>query len=173
MIVLYLISGIVLPILLLVLFLPTDLNLERNILINKSKDEVFAYLKSLKNQDNWSTWNLKDPNMKKKFKGTDCTIGFVAAWDSTDKNVGKGEQEIIKITEGERMDFELRFEKPMKATNNAFLTMKNSGNNSTTVSWGFSGVSKRPMNVMSWLMKGMITKSFDEGLSNLKKILEK
>ena len=173
MIALYIIAGIVLFIIMLVLIAPTDFKMEKEIVINKSKDEVFAYLKSLKNQDDWSPWNRKDPNMKKEFRGTDCTVGCLAAWDSQDKNVGKGEQEIIKITEGERVDFELRFEKPMKATNNAFLSAKSSGTNATTVTWGFSGVSKRPMNVMTLLMRGMLTKAFNEGLSNMKKILEK
>lgn len=173
MIALYIIGSLVLLIVILALVVPTGFRLEREIVINKPKDEVFTYLKSLKNQDNWSTWNLKDPNMKKEFRGTDCAVGCVAAWDSQDKNVGKGEQEIKRIVEGERVEFELRFEKPMKATNNAFLTAKSNGVNATKVSWGFSGVSKRPMNIMSLMMKGMITKAFDDGLSNLKKILEK
>jgi uncharacterized protein YndB with AHSA1/START domain len=173
MIALYIIAGIVLLIILLVLVAPTDFRMEREVVINKPKNEVFAYLKSLKNQDNWSVWSMKDPNMKKEYRGTDETVGFVSAWDSEDKNVGKGEQEIKKIVEGERIDFELRFEKPMKATNYASLTTKSTGNNQTTVAWSFRGESKRPMNVMSLLMKGMLKKAFDDGLSNLKKILEK
>lgn len=173
MIALYILGGLAVFVAGLVAVAPTDFKMEREIIVNKPKAEVFSYLRSLKNQDKWSTWNLKDPNMKKDFRGTDETVGFVAAWDSTDKNVGKGEQEIKKITEGERMDFELRFEKPMKATNNAYLTTTAIDPNKTKVVWGFSGVSKRPMNVMSLMMKGMMTKAFDEGLSNMKKILEK
>jgi hypothetical protein len=173
MIALYIVGGIVGLFGLLALVAPTDFKMEREIIINKPKDQVFPYLRSLKNQDNWSTWNLKDPNMKKDFRGTDETIGFVAAWDSQDKNVGKGEQEIKKITEGQRVDFELRFEKPMKATNDAFLEAKDAGNNQTKVTWGFSGKSTRPMNVMTLFMKGMLQKAFDDGLKNLKTILEK
>ncbi len=172
MIALYILAGIIVVVILLIILAPTDFKIECQTTVNKPKDEVFAYLKSLKNQDNWSTWNLKDPNMKKNFKGTDATVGCVSAWDSTDKNVGKGEQEIIKITEGERVDFELRFEKPMKVTHHAYLSAI-AKNGSTEVAWGFTGKSKRPMNVMSLLAKGMIVKSFNEGLLNLKTILEK
>lgn len=172
MIALYIIGGIVLFIVLLVLVAPTDFRIEREIVINKPKDQAFPYLKLLKGQDEWSVWNLKDPNMKKEFKGTDGTVGAIAAWESQDKNVGKGEQEIKKIVEGERVEFELRFEKPMKATNNAWLSAKSTGNNQTTVAWGFSGKSARPMNVMTLFMKGMLTKAFDSGLANMKKILE-
>jgi hypothetical protein len=38
-----------------------------------------------------------DPNMKKTYTGTDAEVGFISAWESTDKNVGVGEQEIKKI----------------------------------------------------------------------------
>ena len=51
-----------------------------------------------------------DPDMKKTYRGTDGTVGFVSAWDSEKDDVGKGEQEIIKITDGERIDYELRFQ---------------------------------------------------------------
>ncbi len=173
MIALYVLGGLALLIAILIIAAPTEFKMEREITINKSKDEVFNYLKYLKNQDTWSVWSMKDPNMKKDFRGTDGTIGFTSSWDSTDKNVGKGEQEIKKIKEGERIDFELRFEKPMKATNNAFLTSTSVAENQTKVTWGFAGISKRPMNVITLVMKGMLQKSFDEGLLNLKKNLEK
>ena len=39
---------------------------------------------------------MMDRNVKKSFKGTDGTVGFVAAWDSDNKKVGKGEQEVKK-----------------------------------------------------------------------------
>src|ERR1700746_3146280 len=108
MIALYIVAGIVLLVILLILFAPTNFMIDRSIVINKPKDQVFPYLKSLKNQDVWSTWNLIDPNMRKNMTGTDCTVGAVYSWDSQVKNVGKGEQEIKKITEGERVDLELR-----------------------------------------------------------------
>jgi hypothetical protein len=173
MIALYIVGGIVLLVVLLVLLAPTDFKMEQSITINRPKDQVFPYLKLLKNQDNWSVWNMKDPNMKQELRGTDGTVGAVNAWDSTDKNVGAGEQEITKITEGSRVDFELRFLRPMQATNYSYLIATPVGNASTEVTWGFYGKAKRPMNAMSMLMKGMLNKAFSDGLANLKKVLEK
>ena len=40
------------------------------------------------------------------------------------KNVGKGEQEITSIQEGIGYEVELRFERPMKATNYAQTTLE-------------------------------------------------
>ncbi|MBP6663809.1 MAG: polyketide cyclase, partial [Chitinophagales bacterium] len=59
------IVGIIALLLIAALFVDKDFSAQRSIVINKPKSEVFAYLKSLKNQDNWSVWGKRDPNMKK------------------------------------------------------------------------------------------------------------
>ncbi|MDF2437664.1 MAG: GCN5-related N-acetyltransferase [Bacteroidota bacterium] len=172
MIALYIIGGLVVLIGGLAFSAPTDFKLEREVIINKPKDVVFAYVRSLKNQNNWSVWAQKDPNIRNEFRGTDETVGFVNAWEGN-KDVGKGEQEIKQIIEGEKVVFELRFEKPMKMTNAAYIITETVSPSQTKVRWGFMGKSPRPMNVISMLMKGALTKDFDAGLNNLKKIVEK
>ena len=87
------------------LFIPKGMMAEREIVINKPKQEVFNYIKLLKNQNNYSKWATMDPAMKKEFRGTDGTVGFVSVWDSENGNVGKGKQEIKKIIEGDRINF--------------------------------------------------------------------
>jgi hypothetical protein len=106
---------------------------------HKPKAEVFEYIKFLKNQDEYSVWAEMDPNMKKEYRGTDGTVGFVSAWESKDDNVGKGEQEIKKIKDGERMDMELRFIKPFEATDNAYMATESMSESDTKVVWGFNG----------------------------------
>lgn len=158
------------------IFMKKDYTVEREIVINKPKTEVFEYIKYLKNQDNFSKWAKMDKNMKKSYEGTDGQIGFVSAWDSKNENVGKGEQEILKITEGERIDFELRFIKPFEATESAYMTTESENNGaSTEVTWGFSGHMAYPMNFMLLFMdfEKMIGGDLDTGLKNLKKELEK
>src|ERR1700712_4610257 len=97
--------------LIMALFVRKDYTVEREITVNKPVEEVFNYVKYLKNQDNYNKWVMVDPGMKKQYKGTDGTVGFVYSWDSN-KDAGKGEQEILKIVEGNRIDSEVRFEKP-------------------------------------------------------------
>ncbi|MDQ3683867.1 MAG: SRPBCC family protein, partial [Bacteroidota bacterium] len=100
------IIGILIAIpLIIALFVKKEYTVERDITINKPKQEVFNYVKYLKNQDNYSKWVRTDPAMKKDFRGTDGTVGFVYAWDGN-KKAGKGEQEIKNIMEGERVDVE-------------------------------------------------------------------
>lgn len=171
MIALYIIGGIILLITLLAFLVPTAFEHKATITINKSKAEVFEYLKSLKNQDKWSVWNQMDPNMKQEFTGTDSTVGFISAWEG--KKAGKGAQEIKKITEGDRIDIELRFEKPFKITNKVYFATTNFEGNKTKIEWVMYGNSLRPFNLLFPLMVGSLLKDFNKGLANLKAILEK
>ncbi len=162
-------------ILIVAIFTKKEYSAIREVIINKPKSEVFEYVKLLKNQENFSVWANKDPEMKKDYRGTDGTVGFVSAWDSEMKDVGKGEQEITKIIEGDRIDYELRFMEPYASTDHAFITFEAVSETQTKVKWGFSGKMKYPMNLflLTMDMEGMIGKDFQEGLNNLKVVLEK
>ena len=147
----------------------------REITINKPKQAVFEYVKLIKNQNDYSVWNKKDPNSKMEYAGTDGTVGFISSWDSQMKEVGKGEQEIKKITEGKRIDMELRFKKPFEATDYAYLTTEMTDSTHTKVTWGFNGKMPYPMNFMCLFMNmdKMLGPDLQTGLDNLKGILEK
>lgn len=157
------------------LFIKKDYAVEREIIINKPNAEVFNYIKYLKNQDHFSKWASMDPNMIKTYSGTDGTVGFVSAWESKNDEVGTGEQEIIKITEGESIEYELRFIKPFEATEPAYMTTEAVGENQTKVKWGFSGHMDYPMNLMMLFMdfEQMIGDDLQTGLNKLKTVLEK
>ena len=167
--------SIVALLLIIAMFVRKDYAVAREITINKPKQQIFDYIKYLKNQDNFSKWATMDPNMKKDYKGTDGTVGFISAWDSKMDDVGKGEQEIKKITDGERLDFELRFIEPFESKAQAYMTTEAVDSTQTNVKWGFTGRMNYPMNLMLVFMDmdEMIGKDLDTGLSNLKKTLEK
>lgn len=174
-IILLIIAIIVAIPLILALFVKKEYSVEREVVINKPKQHVYDYVKYLKNQNNYSKWANMDPNMRKEFKGTDGTVGFVSAWDSDKDDVGKGEQEIVKIEEGRRIDYEIRFIKPFESTAPAYMTTEPVSENQTKVKWGFTGRMPYPMNVMQLFMDlpGMIGNDLQTGLNNLKSILEK
>ncbi len=172
--VLYIILGLIALVLIAALIMPKEYAVEREIVINKPKAEVYEYLESLQNQTNWSVWARMDPKMKMEYKGTDRKVGFTYLWEGNDE-VGKGEQEITKIVPGERINTQLRFLKPYESTSEAYLITESAGDNQTKVKWGFTGVMPYPMNVMLPFMgmDKMIGKDFSDGLNNLKAILEK
>ena len=155
------------------LFVKKDYAIQREIIINKPKSEVFEYVRHLKNQDNYSKWVRIDPGMKKDFRGVDGTEGFVYAWDSKDKSAGKGEQEIKKIIPDERVDIEVRFEKPFAGVAYTPIVTSAAGDNATKVTWGMNGRSKYPMNLMNLFMDNMLGKDLEKSLQDLKVVLER
>ena len=153
------------------LFIKKDFSIEREVTINRPKDQVFNYVRLLKNQDHFSKWAMEEPDMKKDYKGTDGTVGFVSAWEG--KKMGKGEQEIKQIRDGEQIDYELRFKKPMESVAQAQMSTQAVDLNSTKVKWSFSGNSPYPWNFMNLFMKGSVGKDLQTGLDNLKAVMEK
>ena len=170
--ILIVIGALVALFLIAALFIKKEYNILQEITINKPKTEVFSYVKHLKNQDNYSKWVRMDPNMKKDFRGTDGTVGFIYAWDGN-KKAGKGEQEIKKIAEGERVDVEVRFEKPFEGIATAPIITEAISANETKVKWAMNGKSKYPLNFMNLFMDDMLGKDLETSLTTLKSILEK
>src|SRR5688572_27001842 len=125
---------------------PTDYAIEKEVVINKPRAEVFEYCKNLKNQNDWGPWFKQDPAMKQDFVGTDGTPGFTSKWVSA--QVGSGEQEIIKVVPSERIETELRFTAPFESRSQAYMTTEDAGPNQTKVKWGLKGAVPRPMNAM-------------------------
>jgi len=153
------------------LFVKKDYAADRTIIIDRPKHEVFDYIKYLKNQDNYSKWAMMDTDLKKEFRGTDGMEGFVYAWEG--KKSGAGEQEIISVTEGERITTELRFIKPFPSVAHGYIATEAHTDHSTKVTWGLFGKNHYPRNIINLFIGGLMGKDLDVGLNNLKKLLEK
>jgi hypothetical protein len=173
------VKGILLVILIIIaipliiaLFIRKEYTVQREIVIHKPKQEVFAYITHLKNQDNYNKWVMRDPKMKKEFKGTDGTVGFVYAWNS-DSDAGEGEQEIKQIKEREMVDVEVRFVRPFESVAKTPMMTEAVSENETKVKWEMQGRSPYPLNFMNLFMDKMLGKDLEVSLSSLKNILEK
>lgn len=173
MIILYILAAIVALLIVLSLMAPKNYHVYRTIEVKRPLPEVFQFIKYLKNQDHWSPWDKKDPDMNKTYTGTDGTVGFVSHWEGN-KQVGEGEQEITNIVEDEKMESQLRFLKPWKSQSDAYIKVEKVDDNTTQVTWGFSGVNKPPANIfmLFFNMDKTVGKDFEEGLANLKNHLE-
>jgi hypothetical protein len=160
--------------LIVALFVKKEYVIEREITIKKPNTTVYDYIRYLKNQDNYSVWASLDPDMKREYKGIDGTVGFIAAWDSENQDAGKGEQEIINIEEGQRVDYEIRFKEPFESKGNTYLITQQIDASSTKVTWGYSGEMAYPTNLLLLLinMDNMLGPDLEQGLLNLKDILE-
>lgn len=168
------ILGIIFLALIVGAFSKKEYAVKRDIVIDRSKSEVFDYVKYLKNQDHFSKWSSMDPYMKKEYKGLDGTVGFISSWASDSSEVGVGEQEILKIEEDKRIDYALRFFEPFESSEKAYIELESVGENQTRAIWSFKGKMDYPMNLMLLAMDfdAMLGADFEYGLQELKKILE-
>ena len=169
------IAGIVIVVLIVAAVAPKDYNVQRSITINKPRQEVFAYIKYLRNQDNYNKWVMTDPHKLMTYRGTDGTEGFASAWDSDIKQAGKGEQNIKKIIKDERIDIQVVFIKPFAGVADTYMAMQSVTNNSTSVKWNFDSRMSYPMNIMLLFvnMDKILGADLETSLNNLKNVLEK
>ena len=151
---------------------PKQMHIEQSITINRPANAVFEYIKLIRNQDNYSVWNMIDPTKRVTTTGTDGTVGFIYTWDSDNKNTGAGAQEITAVKQGESITCQLRFERPMKSTATTIMRVSATGNQST-VTWVFEGPTQFPMSILTPVFKNILGKDMLAGLSNLKNVLEK
>ena len=115
---------------------------------------------------------MADPGMKREFRGTDGTVGFIYAWNGN-KDAGEGEQEVKAIAEGKNIETEIRFIRPFAGIAHAKMITESLSENETKVIWNTSSKMKYPLNIMLPMIVKMLEKDMDISLNNLKVILEK
>ena len=164
--------GIIALLLVMAVFMRNKHYINRQVTVNAPLPKVFDFLRLLKNQDKFNKYAKADPSRKEEFKGTDGTVGFIYSW-SGNKNVGEGAKEIISITEGKRIETEIRFIKPMKVSASIIFETEALSENQTRVSFINTGILKYPFNVMIPVFEKNFAKDMDESLATLKNILEK
>jgi len=172
LIILSIIGGLIVLLLLIALISPKKYSVSRELVINRPRMDVFNYARLIKNQEKYSVWVMRDPNVNIVYKGTDGTVGAMSSWKSENKNVGVGEQEIKKIKEGESIETEIRFEKPFKSTGYGWTILNDDGAGMTKVTTRFYGYSKYPFNAMNFMMDKMLGKDILQNLKNMKSNLE-
>lgn len=161
-------------VLVIAIFVPQEYHVQRTTVINGNISDVFNYVSSLENQNEYAVWQKKDPNVIVSFKGNSGEIGSIYSWNSKVEDVGTGEQEIINIENDERVDFELRFKEPMEMTGNAYFETKSITNLETEVTWGFEGTSPYPTNFFMLFidMDKELGPDLEKGLANMKEVWE-
>lgn len=172
--ILIVIAALVAVLLIAALFIPKNYTVVREVVIQKPKQEVFDYVKFLKNQNEFSAWAMMDPNSKKSYTGTDGTPGFTYTWEGNSK-VGKGSQTIASVTEGEKINFDLHFIEPMEGLAKAEISTEALSAMETKVKWLVHSGMPYPFNIFRLFMDmdKMIGNDLETGLKNLKVVLEK
>jgi hypothetical protein len=156
------------------LFLPSEYHLERSIIIQAPASSIFEEVDNLKNWQHWSPWKDRDPNARMTYEGPEAGVGSQMLWASNNPKVGEGSQEIIISTPNTFLSIRLTF-KGWDGSATADWHFEEQAGGMTKVSWSHnSSIGKNVLyKYMSILMKPMLIKDYDRGLSQLKAYVEK
>ena len=164
------IIGIVLAVLIILFFgiallLPSDVHVERSLVIPASSEVVYNQINDLQQWQKWSPWHQMDPNMKVTYEGESKGEGASYSW-SSDK-VGNGKLTIVEAHPHQYIATDLDFTGQGKAR--AYYRFENSSEG-TLVTWGFDAdMGQNPIaKYMGLMMDSMIGSDFEKGLQNLK-----
>ncbi len=163
---------IVLAVLLLVSFLlPREIVVARSLIIEAPAEKIFPFVNAPKKMDQWSPWVMRDPDMELTYSGPEAGKGARSTWKS--KTEGAGSSEIIESRKNLLTVASLDFGSQGNAKASIALRPLQTGR--TRVSWGFtSDTGYNP--IMRWmgalLFDGWIGKDYEQGLQNLKKLVE-
>lgn len=171
MIALYIIGGIIVLVLLIGLVMPSGYTVEKTMEMNAPVDKCYNMVADLNNYRDWNPWSKMEPDAKKTISGTPKTPGHSYEWFG--KKIGHGKLTLRKAEPGKAVDIDLEFFKPFKSKADDLWNFSEAGGK-TKVTWKNTGALPFPM---ARLMGPMITKNlnsqFEEGLNNIKQIVEK
>ncbi len=154
---------------------PNEFRVERSIVINASPDKIFSHIIDFRKWEEWSPWAKMDTNQKNIYSGKQSGVGAIHEWDGNSK-VGQGKIEIKKIIPLKKIMLQLDFLKPMKATSfSDFIFSSEKGVQGTRVTWSLYGTNTFISKIISLFMNmdKVAGSQYEEGLSNLKKVVEK
>lgn len=152
---------------------PNVFHVARSIDIDAPAERLFTSLLNLRHQRQWSTWEQKDPDMKRTYTGSEAGVGAVYDWEG-DRNIGSGRQTILAVKPNSEINLSIEFGKPCVASNKLdFILVPKGGN--TNVTWAIHGPWPYMARVMATFISidKMIGKEFENSLANLKVLMEK
>ena len=150
-----------------------EYDVNRTIVINRSREEVYNFVRQLKNQPYWIPWFKRDPNAVLKYKGDDGKIDSSFYWRGNSR-VGEGVQRIVKTKLGRILETRILFIKPVKINALTYIGVKEIDPEQTKMVWGVRGQIGFPLTVLSlfYTPEKLLGENQETGLKNLKAVLE-
>ncbi len=166
------IAVVVVVFLVVVMMQPTDFRVVRTARIKGTPAAVFAQVNNFHNWPGWSPWEKLDRESKKTFEGPEEGKGASYSWNGNN-SVGEGKLTITDSKPNEQILMQLEFKRPFVCNNDTEFTFKAEGDE-TVISWDMSGKNNFMAKMMGLFMNmdNMVGGQFEEGLENMKKIVE-
>ena len=150
---------------------PADFAIQRTIVVQAPPSVIYPHIAGPRAMNEWSPFALGDPQMKIEYSGPETGVDAKSAWDS--KQMGAGSMTYTEAKPDQEVAMRLDFERPMKATNTARISLEPAGS-TTRVTWRMEGhngfVGKAFALVMN--MDKVVGGEFEKGLLELKQKAE-
>lgn len=154
---------------------PADMRVARSAVMAAAPEAIFPHINSLKKFNDWSPWAKLDPNATMTYSGPDQGEGATAEWKGNHE-VGAGTMVIVGSTPAKAVEMKLEFVEPWPGTADVQMTLAPKGANATEVTWAMDtthGFVDRAMCILLRMdPENMVGEKYEEGLANLKKIVE-
>ena len=151
---------------------PADFRVERSAKISAPPSEVFAHVNDFQKWKAWSPWENRDPDMTRTFEGPTEGKDAVYKWSGNDQ-VGEGKMTILESRPNELVRIKLDFVKPYESSAEVEISFKEEGEQ-TVVNWAMFGENDFMSKAMCMFMDmdAMVGGDFEQGLANLKTVVE-
>jgi effector-binding domain-containing protein len=174
---LYSIVIIILIFIIVGLFLPRNIHVERSVQIDRPASMVFTLLNGYSSFNTWSPWAARDPSAEYEISGPANGVGATLAWVGNPRLTGSGRQEIIE-SQPHRM-IRIRFQFDQQGEAITYYSLDDI-NGVTELTWGFDTDVTEGQGLFGGIMAryfGLffdrwIGSDYEEGLSNLKRLAE-
>lgn len=153
------------------LFLPPKIKVERSITINAQPSDIHPYVNDMREWPKWTAWAKRDTTMTNIFEGSVSGEGSVYKWSGNDE-VGSGVMKITRSDSNQGIWYDMSMEDGQFQSQGS-ITYQHTGD-STKVDWAYQpdiGGNIIYKYVMVFF-KPYIEQDFDEGLQGLKKVVE-
>jgi hypothetical protein len=169
--ILKILAGMVVLILIISFFLPSQIHVERTGLVKNNPETVFKLVNNLPDWEKWSPWHHIDPNMKIQYGEVKEGKGAYYSWTSDHKNVGNGKMTISDVKPTDYIKTEMDFMENGKGTAEFFLRPVEGG---TEVKWTMdTDVGMNPIGrIFGLFMDKMIGPDYEKGLHNLDSVAQ-
>jgi len=165
------VTGVILLIVVVGLFLPATTHVARETVIHAPAKVVYDYISDYRKFNQWSPWFKRDPEAKFEYSGTALGEGSKMTWASEHRQVGSGSQEIVEAKPYSYLRVSLDFGAQGKSEASWHLTPTEFG---TKVIWSLDMTHGWDLlgRIFGLMMDSMVGPDYEAGLENLKQLAE-
>ena len=153
------------------LFLSREVVVERSLVMKAPQSVIYDHVNVLKKWELWSPWHGLDPAMTLSYAGPESGVGANYSWASQKREVGSGTLTITSAMPNDKIEAMMDFKE--EGTGTATYTFAPEGEG-TKVTWAMkTDLGPVPLVwYMGSMIKDMVGKDFDRGLSNLARVTD-